>query len=95
MKFGDTGSGQLKGLSSVLSEDQRISPCGWLSGASSHLMELSDAPAVCALPGHTGFQSSLPGHASRGEPPVSLHIPAPIASPADGAVDTQDRREHP
>lgn len=52
-------------------------------------------PHCVALPGHTGFQSSLPGHASHGEPPVFLHIPAPTASPADGAVDTQDRREHP
>jgi len=55
----------------------------------------SDVPTVRALPGHTGFQSSLPGHASRGEPPVSLHIPAPTASPADGAVDAQDRCEDP
>lgn len=68
---------------------------GWLSPASSHPTELSDVPAECTLPGHTGFQSSLPGHASHGEPPVSLRIPAPTASPADEAVDTRDRCEHP
>jgi hypothetical protein len=46
MYFGDTGRSQLKGLSSALPEDRRLSPCGWISRASSHLLEPSDVPTV-------------------------------------------------
>lgn len=55
----------------------------------------SNVPIVCTLPGHKGFQSSLPNHTSHGEPPAFPHIPAPIASLADGAVGTRNRGEHP
>lgn len=49
---------------------------------------------VSPLPGHRGFRSSLPNLASHGGPSASLHILAPAAFPADGAVDTQSGSIH-
>ena len=61
MYFGDTGRSQLKGLSSALPEDRRLSPCGWISRASSHLLEPSDVPTVrpLKLQIHTATQPLL------------------------------------